>query len=127
KQEGAEIGGSERRSHMADNRATELFDRRNAITFKRVPEGVVRTDEEPFVCAWAENRFHRTGRRAIGIPRPVDARRCTGLPGKVGGSGADQDDLVAGRAISTMANPTAELAISATALTFPTSNHRRTM
>jgi len=81
---------------MADNRATELFDRRNAITFKRMPEGEVRTDEEPFVCAGAENRFHRTGRRAIGIPRPVDARRRTGLPGKVGGSGADQDDLVAG-------------------------------
>src|ERR1700688_3363344 len=72
KQEGAEIGGSKRRSHMADNRAAELFDRRNAITFKRVPEGEVRTDEKPFVSAGAENSFHRTGRRAIGIPRPVD-------------------------------------------------------
>ena len=80
---------------MADNRAAEFLDRRNAITLERMPEGEVRADEEPFVGAGAENRFHRTGRRAVGIPRPVDARRRTGLAGKVRGSGADQDDLVA--------------------------------
>src|SRR3984893_13204549 len=40
-QEGAEIGGSEWSSHVADNRAAELLDRRNAVTLHRMPEGEV--------------------------------------------------------------------------------------
>jgi hypothetical protein len=80
---------------MADNRAAEFLDRRHAVTFQRMPEGEVRANEEPFVGFRAENRFHRTRRCAVGIPRPVDTSRRTGLAGKVRGSGADQNDFVA--------------------------------
>src|SRR3984885_14449514 len=80
---------------MADNGAAEFLDRRNRITLERMPEREVRADEEPFVRAGAENGLHRTGRRTVGIPRPVDAGGCTGLAGKVRGSSAYQDNLVA--------------------------------
>src|ERR1700735_3694848 len=80
---------------MADDGAAEFLDRRNRITLEWLPEGEVRADEEPFVRAGAENRLHRTGRRTIRIPRPVDAGGCTGLAGKGRGSSAHQDNLVA--------------------------------
>src|ERR1700732_1918988 len=38
-QERAEIGGAERSSHAADDRAAEFRQRRDAITLKRMPEG----------------------------------------------------------------------------------------
>src|SRR4029077_4707335 len=66
-QEGAEIGGSEWRAHTTDALAAELFDRRNAITLKRMPEGEVRGKEKPFFGVRPKNGFHRTSRRAIGI------------------------------------------------------------